>query len=132
MDATEAAVDALLARGFSLDDIVIVTGRGRDRSVLLDRSRLGAWSTRRFMGTFDRNGEARWTDGDLLVESVYRYKGQSAPAIVVAEFDFGELDERTRRKLFVALTRAHMAVSLVISEQAELCLAAQIDVAAGT
>lgn len=132
VDATEAAVDALLARGFSLDDIVIVTGRGRDRSVLLDRSRLGAWSTRRFMGTFDRNGEARWTDGDLLVESVYRYKGQSAPAVVVAEFDFGELDERTRRKLFVALTRAHMAVSLVISEQAERCLAAQIEVAAGT
>jgi hypothetical protein len=124
--ATEAAIAALLVRGFSLDDIVVVTGRGRDRSVLLDQRTIGAWTTRRFTGTFGRNGAARWTDGDLLVESVYRYKGQSAPAVVIAEFDFAELDERARRKLFVALTRARMAASLVLSARSERCLAAEI------
>ena len=110
---------------------MIVTGRGRDRSVLLDRARIGAWTTRRFTGAFDRNGDARWTDGELLVESVYRYKGQSAPAVIVAEFDFAALDERARRKLFVALTRAHMAASLVLSARTERCLAAVIGAAAG-
>jgi hypothetical protein len=64
--------------------------------------------------------------GDLLVESVYRYKGQSAPAVVVAEFDFEELDEAARRRLFVALTRAQMAAELVLSARAEQRLAATL------
>jgi hypothetical protein len=124
--ATEAAVTALLARGFALDDIAIVSGRGRDRSALLNRVAIGSWSTRRFMGEYDHNGEPRWSSGDLLVESVYRYKGQSAPAVVVAEFDFAELNEVTRRKLFVALTRAQMAVEMVLSIKAEACLTAAL------
>ena len=126
VSCTEAAVSALLARGFTLDDIVVVTGRGRDRSVLLDQRQIGDWVTRRFTGSFERNGAPRWTDGELLVESVYRYKGQSAPAVVIAEFDFAELDERARRKLLVALTRARMAASLVLSTRTERCLAAEI------
>jgi len=124
--ATEAAVAALLARGFALDDIAIVSGRGRERSALLNRVVIGPWRTRRFTGEYDRNGEPRWSSGELLVESVYRYKGQSAPAVVVAEFDFAELDEVTRRKLFVALTRAQMSVEMVLSTRAEACLTAAL------
>lgn len=125
--ATEAAVTSLLARGFALSDIAIVCGRGRERSVLLNRVAIGPWPTRRFTGEYDRNGEPRWSDGDLLVESVYRYKGQSAPAVVVAEFDFAELDDIVRRKLFVALTRAQMAAELVLSSRAERCLTAAFE-----
>jgi hypothetical protein len=121
--ATEAAVSALLARGFALQDIAVVCGRGRERSILLNRAGIGPYATRRFTGEYDRNGEPRWSQGELLVESVYRYKGRSAPAIVVAEFDFTELDESTRHPLFVALTRAQMAVELVLSASAERCLA---------
>ena len=120
---TEAAVRALLARGFELADIAIVTGRGHSKSALLGAAQIGPWDTRRWTGEYDRNGEPRWTAGEILIESVYRYKGQSAPAIVVAEFDFATLDERARRKLFVALTRAQMAASLVLSTSAERCLA---------
>lgn len=124
--ATEAAVAALLARGFALDDIAIVTGRGHQKSTLLKQDRIGAWATRRYTGEYDRNGEPRWSDGELLVESVYRYKGQSAPAVIVAEFDFAELDDGARRKLFVALTRAQMTASLVLSARTERCLAAAL------
>ncbi len=120
---TEAAVRALLHRGFELADIVVITGRGRSNSTLLNVAQIGPWETRRWTGEYDRNGDPRWTSGEILVESVYRYKGQSAPAIVVAEFDFTTLDERARRKLFVALTRAQMAAALVLSTSAERCLA---------
>jgi len=119
---TQAAVASLLARGFALDDIAVVCGRGRERSVLLNRAGIGPWLTRRFTGEYDRNGEPRWSQGKLLVESVYRYKGQSAPAVVVAEFDFAELDDAARRRLFVALTRAQMTAELVLSPRAEQCL----------
>ena len=57
------------------------------------------------------------------MESVYRYKGQSAPAVVLSEVDFAELTTTERRKLFVGLTRARMAVEIVLSPQAERCLA---------
>jgi len=123
---TEAAVASLLSRGFALADIAIVSGRGRDRSALLNRVGIGPYLTRRFTGEYDRNGEPCWSSGDLLVESVYRYKGQSAPAVVVAEFDFAELDDAARRRLFVALTRAQMAVEMVLSGAAEGCLAAAL------
>lgn len=129
--ATEAAVATLLARGFALADIAIVGGRGRDRSALLNRVAIGPHLTRRFTGEYGRNGEPRWSDGELLVESVYRYKGQSAPAVVVTEFDFCALDDATRRRLFVALTRARMAVELVLSRAAEGCLAAVLEDANG-
>lgn len=123
---TEAAVASLLERGFALEDIAVVSGRGRERSALLNRVAIGPHLTRRFTGEYDRNGEPRWSKGELLVESVYRYKGQSAPAVVVTEFDFCELDDVARRRLFVALTRAQMAVEMVLSGAAERCLAAAL------
>ena len=124
--ATEAAVADLVARGFDVGDIALVSGRGRANSHLLNRVGIGAYKTRRFTGEYGPDGEQRWSDGELLVESVYRYKGQSAPAVVVTEFDFAELDEPARRRLFVALTRARMGVELVLSERAEGCLAGAI------
>jgi len=124
---TEAAVDALVARGFALPDIAVVSGRGRDRSALLRRATIGAYATRRFTGEYARNGDPRWSNGDLLIESVYRFKGQSAPAVVLTEFDFAELDDAARRKLFVALTRAQMAAEMVLSARAERCLAASLE-----
>lgn len=128
---TEAAVEALLARGFAPADIAIVCGRGYGGSQLLNRATIGERRTRRFTGEYDRNGEQRWSDGELLIESVYRYKGQSAPAVVVTEFDFDTLDDKTRRMLFVALTRAQMEVELVLSTAAERCLYAALQDASG-
>ena len=47
----------------------------------------------------------------------------------MAEFDFDQLGDSERRKLFVALTRAQMALELVLSAPAERCLAAQLEAA---
>jgi hypothetical protein len=54
----------------------------------------------------------------LLTESVYRFKGQSAPAVVFTEIDFADVSDKDRKKLFVGLTRAQMAVELVITPSA--------------
>jgi superfamily I DNA and RNA helicase len=51
----------------------------------------------------------------LLTESVYRFKGQSTPAVVFTEIDFVSMTDKDRKKLFVGLTRAQMAVELVIT-----------------
>ena len=129
---TAEVVDQLLRRGFSIDDIVVLTGRGVKRSLVLKAEHIGSHSTRRFSGTYSpRSGLPEWTDGELLVESVYRYKGQAAPAIVMTEIDFSEWTPLERKKLFVGLTRATMAVELVMSRDAEICFASllQLDAA---
>ena len=51
---------------------------------------------------------------------MYRFKGQSAPALIFTEIDFEELDEQTLRKLFVGMTRARLKLVLVMSERASL------------
>jgi superfamily I DNA and RNA helicase len=54
----------------------------------------------------------------LFIDSVYRFKGQSAPCVIFTEIDFDELDETALRKLFVGMTRASLKLILVMSERA--------------
>jgi superfamily I DNA/RNA helicase len=121
-----AAIEQYLAEGFRLSDIAVLTYRGHQNSSLKKDS-IGRFSTRRFMGRYSRDGDAIWSSGELTVESIYRFKGQSAPAIVVAEIDFANLDEQARRKLFVALTRSEMAATLVMTREAERALTKEIE-----
>lgn len=115
---TEAAVKHLLSLGIALSDIALVSWRGLMNSVLVQTPALGDWSLRRPTGKYSKAGDALWTEGELLVDSVYRFKGQSAAGIVLTEVDFAELDEGVKRKLFVGLTRAHIAVEVVLTDRA--------------
>ena len=124
LNQTAAAVQQLLDSGFALEDIVVLTGHGLSKSVILQAEKIGAFSTRRFTGRFsERTGLPEWSDGRLKIESIYRYKGQSSPAVILAELDFVEMTLQERKKLFVGLTRASMALSLVVSTEAERCIA---------
>lgn len=121
MSMTASAVDSLLRRGFDLADIVVLTGRGRVKSKLLNVDHIGKFSTSHFTGKYTPDGDQIWTAGDLVTETVYRFKGQSSPAIVLSEVDFTEMTEIERNKLFVGLTRTQMAVEIVLSPSADEC-----------
>ena len=112
---TEQAVKRCLQRGFDIQDIAIVSMRGRERSVLQGLDQLGAWSLRHFTGKFDEGSAPIWKDGMLLIDSVRRFKGQAAPAVVLTECDIAELTPLNRRLLFVGLTRARVHLEWVIS-----------------
>lgn len=120
---TARAVQRCLERGFALQDIVVLTWRGRESSRLLGLNHLdGQWPLARFTGSYDRHGEPVWSDGPLRIETVRRFKGQSAPAIVLTEVDFDELTPLLRNLLLVALTRAQMHVEWVVSARAQQAL----------
>lgn len=106
------------AAGFRKEDIAIVTFRGREQSALLPYNQLGPHRFRTFTGRYDLLGHPLYSEGDLLLETVYRFKGQAAPAVVFAEIDCDTLDEKAVRKLFVGATRAMMKLVLVVSERA--------------
>jgi hypothetical protein len=119
---TASAVERCLQRGFSLDDIAVVSMRGRERSAVLGGDRLESWTLRRFTGNYDEGGGAIWTEGQLLIDTVRRFKGQAAGAIVLTECDLVQLDPISRRLLFVGLTRARMHLEWVISGATALML----------
>ena len=106
-----------LAEGYRKADIAVVSYSGREKSLLFPYTQLGPHSLKTFTGHYDLLGQPLYSEGDVLLESVYRFKGQSAPAIVFAEIDFEQLDERAVRKLFVGATRAMMKLVLVVSER---------------
>lgn len=112
------AIRLCFAAGFHAQDVAIISWRGREQSELLRHDRLGANALRSFTGQYDLLGQPEYSGGEVLIESVYRFKGQSAPAVILAEIDFETLDERTLRKLFVGATRAMMKLVLVASERA--------------
>ena len=114
----ETCLRNLWASGYAPEQVAVISYRGHQQSEVLKQDRLAGHTTRRFKGTYDAAGNPIWSDGDLLVESLYRFKGQSGSAIVLCEVDFESLTERERRKLFVGLTRAQMRVDLVLSERA--------------
>lgn len=113
---TVKAIQRCLDRGFSLEDIAVISLRGREKSVLQKLDLLGPWTVKRFTGEFDDGGNAKWTTGELLVESVRRFKGQAAPAVVFTECDFDDMTAINRRLLFVGITRARAHLEWVISE----------------
>ncbi len=115
---TRNAIKKCLGAGFTRNDMAIVSFRGRDNSALLHLDALGQHTLKSFDGTYDLFGNPVFRDGELLAESVYRFKGQSAPAVIFTEIDFDALDDKSFRKLFVGMTRARLKMVLVMSDRA--------------
>ena len=78
---------------------------------------------RKFTGQFDKASNPVWSQGQLLADTVYRFKGQACPYVILCEVDFEALDDQQRRKLFVGMTRAQLQLSIVMSQAAERALA---------
>jgi len=119
-------VELLHRKGFATSDIALISFRGREKSVLLAATKIAGRLLRRFTGSFDEANNACWTEGELLAESIYRFKGQAAPVVVLCEIDFDVLDQTIASKLLVGLTRAQVEVHLVMSHAAEAALVARL------
>ena len=122
---TVKAVQDVLAKGFAIENVVVLSYAGQNQSKLFAQARdtgaLGAWSVRYVTG-FDDAGNVLSHEGEVQLETLYRFKGQSAVAVVLSEVDFEQLGENDKRKLFVGLTRGLMSVSLVLSQRAEAAI----------
>jgi hypothetical protein len=115
----------LVSDGFSTDEIALLSFAGRDNSLTLKQDQIGLWGLKRFTGKFDKSQNAIWTQGDLLADTIARFKGQSAPVVVITEVDFTEPTPRDLMKLFVGLTRAQYRCECVLSEAAAKSLYAR-------
>ncbi|MEW9585638.1 ATP-binding domain-containing protein [Paraburkholderia sp. DGU8] len=118
IDATKRAITQALSLGFRKQDIVVLSFRGREGSAMTAHDNLGPHRLRSFTGKYDLFGNPEYREGDVLLESIYRFKGQAAPCVIFTEVDFDAFDERIARKLFVGATRATMKLIVVASQRA--------------
>lgn len=125
-DCSKRAITRAIGLGFRRDMIALITFRGREHSRFTGLARLGAHPLRAFTGRYDLLGSPLYSEGEILIDSVYRFKGQSAPCVIFTEIDFAALDALTRRKLFVGITRAGLKLILVISQRARDILGAAL------
>jgi hypothetical protein len=114
---TVSAVTRCIGLGFKRSHVAIVTYRGREHSQFTPYERLGPYPLRAPTGQYDLLGNATYTEGDLLIDSVHRFKGRASPCVVFTEVDFESLDDAAARRLFVGATRATMKLALVVSER---------------
>jgi hypothetical protein len=109
-------VRELMKRGFGNEDIVVLTCRGVQSSVLSETKEIGGLPVRRFTGEYDHQGNQVFTDGKLYFDSVYRYKGQQAPAVVLVDVDpSSKNQDREHRALFSGMTRATVRLEMVVN-----------------
>lgn len=115
--ATERMIDRMLKLGHATEDIVVLTVHGAQNSRLISKAKIGRHTIRHPDGR-NPDGSYKYTDGDILMDTVFRFKGRSANCVILTELDFVELDEKSKRRLFVGLTRARLQVGLVMASDA--------------
>jgi hypothetical protein len=133
---TAEAVKECLDMGFSLKDIAVLSWRGRESSKILKAGSLGPWTLRKATEQRDADGEEIYSRGELLCETVHRFKGQAVGAVVLAEIEIADLANVNRQthattdnqwhRLYVGLTRTQAHVGLVMSELSAKSIAVRL------
>ena len=77
---------------------------------------MGRHEVRQFTGEYNLFGEQIPTAGKLLFDSVYRFKGQQAAAVVLVDVDPDPANlELELRRLFCGMTRATVKLHLLVN-----------------
>lgn len=107
----QQVVETQLQR-FAPEDIAIVSLKGRGRSLLTDDVVAGQ-RLRVFTGEYSVDGQPLFSDGALRSETIFRFKGQQARAVVLIDVDFEDINERLRNLLYCAMTRATFSLDVL-------------------
>jgi superfamily I DNA and RNA helicase len=112
--------------GYELKNIVVLYGKGREKSHIAKLTKIGPFSLKQFTGEYTENGENIYTEGNLLVESIYRFKGLQKAVVIFAELDFEKWNKHLERVIYTGCTRARLELSVLMSKEAERALMEKI------
>ncbi len=116
-DIVDERIRNLRKIGFSDEDIAIVSCRSLPSSTFYDIEQVGKTVIRRFTGNYSSDGNQTYTDGTVLFDTIYRFKGLQACAIILVDIDdtIGETDF-SKRILYCGMTRATIRLELVVKD----------------
>ena len=108
-------INELVKAGFKLTDIAIISCCRMEASALRETDQIGNHSIRRFTNEYDEQKNQVYTEGDVVFDTIFRYKGQQAPVIILTDLDKSlALNERSRKILYCAMTRATVLLELIV------------------
>jgi hypothetical protein len=107
-------VGRLLSRRFRPQDIVVLCCRGLGSTALREIQRVGNHTLARFTGEYDLFGNQVYSRGQIAFDSVRRFKGQQAAAVILTDVDPREDDlARELQVLFCGMTRATVRLEIL-------------------
>lgn len=110
-------IKELRRTGFAEEDIVVLSCKGAERASFAKKDHLSGIALRKFLNTYDDKGNPEYSDGQVLFDTVYRFKGQQAPAIILTDLSMGmPLSDFDKRLLFVGMTRATVRLEIIIDD----------------
>lgn len=115
-DKVSDILKELKSQGFASEDIAIISCKGAMTSLFSNLDKVGKYSLRKFTGEYDSQGNQQYTDGEIIFDSIYRFKGNQSPAVILV--DVGSLESPSRRYtslLFCGMTRATVRLDIVAS-----------------
>ncbi len=101
-------IKQLLRLGFQPEDIAVLSCVGMKRAQLKDVDSLGGHPIRRFTGEYDSAGNQILTEGKITFDTVYRFKGQQSPAVILVD-----TEDASNEVLLVGMTRATVRLDAV-------------------
>ena len=109
-------IQDLIKEGFTHDQIVVLSCRGLRRTVFSEVEKVGNLRLRRYTGEYDASGNQLMTEGRIAFDTVRRFKGQEAPAVILVDVDPDrERLEDSLSVLFCGMTRATARLDLVVN-----------------
>lgn len=118
-DLLAQRIAKLCQQGISTKDIAIISLHGLQKSALHDVNQLGRHRISRFTGEYSLDGKQQWTSGDLVLDSIYRFKGSQRPFIFLIDADYEEITEREARLFYCGMTRATLGLEVFLSPGCE-------------
>jgi len=100
------------------EDIAIISRRGMQSTALADVVQIGKHKVRKFAGNYDANNEQIYTNGDPNFDTIFRFKGQQAPVVILVDLDEAvKRDDWAVRVLYCAMTRATVRLELIVEQE---------------
>ncbi len=93
---------------------MVLTVHGLRRSPFWEAGSVGDVPLRKFADEYTEDGHQIYTQGRLLFDTVYRFKGQQSPAVILVDVDFPDWTQgRAQRVLYTGMTRARQHLEVV-------------------
>lgn len=116
----ENVVRRALNKGFEPGDIAIVSMRGLANSTFGTIEMIAGLPVRRFTQKYEGSAQI-YTEGELVFETIRRFKGQQAPLVILTDVDPDMNRELDQNLLYCGLTRPTVQLVIVGSSKNAFC-----------
>jgi hypothetical protein len=112
-------IKELVKHGFKYEDIVIISMKSLPKTVFNEYDKLQNIELRKFTGNFTSDGEAIYTNGSLLLDTIYRFKGQQAPCVILVNMTLSDqMTDKEKQMLYCAFTRPTVRLEIFCDKEA--------------